>query len=352
MKLVWQKVWPHLRARLLYVVYGLPLSLIPFFLNWQAFQTSGRLLFGLFSSLGFGLLVAVTVWTTFLAAYLALTWVYRQSGFFPRTRWWFDLGVALCGTVLGIGLMMGVQSWLWQVPISGGNFLISLVVGLICLTVFLLYSMYQEARAEALQQQAAVAEARYHVLEQQMRPHFLFNALNSLAELIEAKQDNAAEVAFTLSDLYRRILANSKTKTASLASEVEITQAYLELEQLRFGARLQYSFSLPDNPTPIFLPSLTLQTLVENAVKHGIARAIAGGSIEISVQPHAPQGYQLRVVNTGVPLATSGNANGTGLANTKERLALLYGARHQFQLITDEAGCTVASFYFTGEPLD
>lgn len=347
----WRYYWDNVRARTRFVFWGLPLSLIPYFFNFQSYWERGWLLGGLLASLGFGLLIGGTVWMTFLLAYAALWWGRLRWNFTMRTTWWFDVGVGVCGTIVGILLMMLVQKLLWRATVTGMGFLMSLIVGLICMTVFLLYSMYQEARAEALQQQAAAAEARYHVLENQMRPHFLFNALNSLAELIEAKQENAAEVAFTLSDLYRRILANSKTKTATLQSEVEITRAYLELEQLRFGERLRYEVQLPANTAAIFLPSLTLQTLVENAVKHGIAKALAGGTIEIFVQTHA-HGYQLRVVNSGVPFAANGTATGTGLANTKERLELLYGPRHQFQLGVDEAGRTCASFYFTGEKLD
>lgn len=348
----WQQFWQHVRTRTKTILWGLPLSLIPFFFNFQFYSERGWLLQGFLSSLGFGLLIGGTVWATFMVVYSVLWWIRTRWNYFPRTMWWFDLSVALCGTVLGILLMMLVQNWWWNVRLTGMGFLLSLILGLICLTVFMLYSLYQEARAESLQQQAAVAEARYHTLETQMRPHFLFNALNSLAELIEAKQENAAEVAFTLSDLYRQMLANSKTKTSSLASEVEITRAYLALEHLRFGERLRYAFHLPANAAEIYLPSLTLQTLVENAVKHGIAKSLAGGEIDIHVQQQAPQRYQLRVVNSGLPLKSTSNADGTGLANTRERLELLYGPPHQFALATDEAGRTCASFYFTGEKRD
>lgn len=343
----WQQFWEHFRTRTKLIVWSLPLSLIPYFFNFPKYWEHGGWWLGLFTSLGFGLLVGGTVWGVFIVVYAVLMGVQKRSGYFPRTTWWFDLAVALCGTVLGILLMMWAQKLLWNVPLTGMGFMLSMVIGLICLTVFMLYSMYQEARAESLQQQAALADARYHTLETQMRPHFLFNALNSLAELIESKQENAAEVALTLSDLYRQILTNSKTKTASLESELEITRAYLELEQLRFGQRLQFTIVTPDDVANIFLPSLSLQTLVENAVKHGIAKAVAGGSIEIRVEQHAPQWFQLRVTNSGAPFTANGN--GTGLANTRERLQLLYGARHQFHLGTDGAGRTCASFNFTGE---
>ena len=344
----WQQFWQNVRTRTKMIIWGLPLSLIPFFFNLRYYWENGWLLSGFLSSLGFGLLIGGTVWSVFLVAYGAVWWFRVRWNFNVPTTWWFDGGVALCGTMLGILFMMLVQKMLWNVPLTGMGFLLSLIVGLICLTVFLLYAKYQDARAESLQQQAALSEARYHTLETQMRPHFLFNALNSLAELIESKQENAAEVALTLSDLYRKILANSKTKTASLRSELEITQAYLELEQLRFGKRLQFTIVTPSDTDNIFLPSLSLQTLVENAVKHGIAKSVDGGSIEILVERQAGW-YQLRVTNSGTPFTTNGDASGTGLSNTRERLQLLYGARHQFHIGVDEAGRTCASFYFMGE---
>jgi LytS/YehU family sensor histidine kinase len=115
---------------------------------------------------------------------------------------------------------------------------------------------------------------------------------------------------------------------------------------------LQFAIVTPKDTGEIFLPSLSLQTLVENAVKHGIAKSVEGGRIEICIEQHAPQWYQLRVTNSGATFSSQANASGTGLMNTQERLHLLYGPRHQFNLGRDEAGQTCASFYFTGEKID
>jgi sensor histidine kinase YesM len=192
----------------------------------------------------------------------------------------------------------------------------------------------------------------------------LFNALNSLAELIESGQENAAETTYKLSDLYRQILANSGLKTARLDSEIEIVRSYLELEQLRFGTRLNFNIKQPENSHEIFLPSLTLQTLVENAVKHGVAPSIEGGHIVIEITQSAPQVdnlrlrsqpnklYLLRVTNTGTRYQPQVSSNGAGLANTRARLELFYGKRHEFKLESDDLGRTIASFYFSGEKID
>ena len=177
------------------------------------------------------------------------------------------------------------------------------------------------------------------------------------SKLIESGRENAAETAYKLSDLYRQILANSGLKTAPLDSEIEIVRLYLELEQLRFGSRLSFSIEQPENSHEIYLPSLRLQTLVENAIKHGVAPSIEGGhitvevtAVEIAQQPDKL--YALRVTNTGTRYQPKVSNNGTGMANTRARLELLYGDRHEFKVESDHQGHTVASFNFTGEKID
>jgi two-component system, LytTR family, sensor kinase len=353
MKSYWQEFWVNVRTRSKYALWALPLSLIPFFFNLPHLWENGLILSGLLYSLGFGSLIGGVVWATYMVFYSTLGWLQFQFGYVLQQKWWIDVSIGLCGTVLGILFTQYVRKIFWQESIDGAGFFASLALGLLCLTVFLLYSQYQQARAEALQHQAALADARYHVLENQMHPHFLFNALNSLAELIESGQGKAAEVALTLSDLYRNILANSKTKTASLESELAITRAYLALEKLRFGERLQFSILAPDDAAKIYLPSLALQTLVENAIKHGIAKSIEGGSVEISVQKSSLQWYQLRIINSGAAFnPTPDSAGKTGVVNTQERLQLLYGNQHEFQIRADEAGRTCGQFYFSGEKID
>ncbi len=222
-------------------------------------------------------------------------------------------------------------------------FLISGVFGVI----FYFYYAYNEAKKKVFANEAALSEARYQTLENQMRPHFLFNALNSLAELIESKEENAAEMTYKLSELYRKILSNSKTKTSPLKAEIEIVQSYLDLEKLRLDSRLDFSFDITDDD--IYLPGLMLQTLVENAIKHGVAKSIKGGHVRISVVKENAF-YHLSVSNTGEAFRQN-SGEGNGLANTIERLNLLYGDIHEFKIETiDEK--TVAGFFLTGEKID
>jgi sensor histidine kinase YesM len=185
-----------------------------------------------------------------------------------------------------------------------------------------------------------------------MRPHFLFNSLNSLAELIEAGEERAIDVVYKLADIYRLILANSQLKTAPLTSELEIVERYLEIEQLRFGKRLSFSITVAEETGALYAPSLVLQTLVENAVKHGVAKSIDGGHIEVSLTPSADGWHQLSVTNTGAPLGDEVTITGTGIKNTRARLSLLYGERHNFRLEQMAGGRTVASLKFSGRHID
>jgi len=325
-------------------------ALIPFLFNLEYWREGAGLWAGLYSSLAFGSVIGLIIGLYFGLFYAALTWIKIRTGRFYHPPVVVQILLGSFGAVSGMWLVALLKSW-WQGKSQPNPPLLPVLLfsGLIA-TAFALYFAYRHAREESLALRAESAEARYQALETQMRPHFLFNALNTLAELIESGQENAAETTYRLSDLYRQILANSGLKTASLSSELSIVRAYLELERLRFSARLRFEINAPEDGDQIFLPSLMLQTLVENAVKHGIAPSVEGGDIWIEIAPDGA-GYRLSVANTGATLAAPWIA-GTGLANTKARLDLLYGNLHRLEVRGDEQGRTVAAFSFTGEAID
>ncbi|MBI3651445.1 MAG: histidine kinase [Acidobacteria bacterium] len=340
-----------MRRYLINFPIGMGIALIPFFLELQEHRTKGQVAWMLFLSLVFGLVVTTMVMLAFAAVYAGLTLIYIKTRFQLWNSFLLQIAVGLLGAVLGIWTAAQVRARLTGRVVEKNALFGALVAGGVIAVFFLLYNGFQNARRDMLALKAAVAEARYQALEQQMRPHFLFNALNSLAELIEAGHENSARLTHALADLYRQILKHSGLKTAPLTAEIEIARRYLEIEKIRFGKRLRYSINLCEDAEKLYLPSLVVQTLVENAVKHGILKALDGGDITISCQRTEAQLYQLCVSNTGQPVAAT-TSQGTGLANTRERLALLYGTRHHFKLESDAAGQTVASFYFTGEKLD
>ncbi len=196
-------------------------------------------------------------------------------------------------------------------------------------------------RAEAYRLQSVAADARYAALEGQLQPHFLFNALNALKELIAEDPERAREFTQKLADLYRRILQSSTTRTTTLADELAIVRHYLEVEQLRHGDRLTFSLEHPAELAAQRVPTLVVQTLVENAVKHGIAKARSGGTVTVTAASAPGGGMRVTVRNTGAPFRENGG--GRGLANTRARLELMYGAESAFA-IGPEGDATVASF--------
>lgn len=350
--------WQIYRRQMLYFLRLMPLGLLIAVLP-NLFRLTGNPARGWWVSLGvsaiYGAVVPAAVWVTNGLVYGLRIRLGTSAEGWARYYWPFHLLVNALGLALGIGLSMALIQWLFRITYNHTNLLFSLFFGCVVMLVLVLYFAYRTVKEEALALRATVAEAKYQALEKQMQPHFLFNALNSLAELIEAGAPQAAATTYQLAELYRRILTNSATRTATLASELEIVRAYLAIEQLRFGERLRYEIRAPQPLPEIHLPSLVLQTLVENALKHGIAPTAHGGEVVVEIQPSLAGGWQARVSNTGRSLEAAAQpqaAEGAGLANTRARLALLYGAGPDaFTLRTDEAGRTVAAFSFSGERL-
>jgi len=181
------------------------------------------------------------------------------------------------------------------------------------------------SQAARRQMQQQVHQAQLQQLTNQLNPHFLFNALNSIRALIFEDQHKAADDVTRLSELFRVHLQAHLRPLSTLADEWQLASHYLEIEQIRFEQRLRIETDFADNLWQQQLPTLSLLTLVENAIKHGIAQCPHGGVIQISSQA-TPDGWQLSVCNTcpEQPAKTTAGT-GTGLANTRHRLQLMSG---------------------------
>ncbi|GLH65877.1 histidine kinase [Geothrix edaphica] len=182
------------------------------------------------------------------------------------------------------------------------------------------------ARSEELREasQAEAQIAKNRLLQSQIHPHVLFNALNGLAELVH-KDPKAAEGAIRhLSDLLRRILVASEHVRLPLREERKIIADFLALEAIRLGSRLRVVWEWDEGLDSIELPPLLLQPLVENAIKHGIAPSIPGG--DLVLRARAQEGaILLEVWNSGQPFPVHGSGNGIGVKNLRSRLALHFG---------------------------
>ena len=178
---------------------------------------------------------------------------------------------------------------------------------------------------------AALREAQMAVLRNQINPHFLFNALNSIQALIPANAEAPRAAVLHLSDIFRASLAADRNQTISLAEELETVSHYVELERLRLDTRLRVEWDCAAEVLPAQIPPFLVQLLVENAVKHGVATRTEGGWILIHAW-RADALFHLQVVNSGkLPNATGqgtddlANVHGVGLKNARARLELLFG---------------------------
>ena len=207
----------------------------------------------------------------------------------------------------------------------------------------------QEQLAQELRLQSSKSELK--ALRAQINPHFLFNALNAIASLIHTDPARADEVVEQLAEVFRYTLRRSDSEWAPLDQELAFAKAYLDVEQARFGQRLACSIDYahePVSPKPPGdggapqIPSMLLQTLLENAVKHGVSQAREPGRIDVIVRTTADR-VTLEVRNTGPAASASREGEGFGLHSVRERLKGHFGDRASFRLVRDEtAGMTVA----------
>src|SRR5262245_7818939 len=197
------------------------------------------------------------------------------------------------------------------------------------------YQRYRDRELQAARLREQLAQSQLQVLRAQLKPHFLFNTLNSIVGLIRNNESKAAvDMTTRLSDLLRQVLAYSDKPEASLREEMEMTQRYLEIQQMRFSDRLKIEIRFEQDTLDAKVPSLILQPLVENALLHGIAKRVSKARVAL----HAEQINGMLVIevyNDGPPLPSAWNMDtcaGFGLANTRERLQQHYSQRYTFSL--------------------
>ncbi len=195
----------------------------------------------------------------------------------------------------------------------------------IWLLAFHLYHFARQssrAAADSARHLQLAAEARMAKLTSELNPHFLFNCLNGIRALTREDPARSREAIDRLAALLRYSLRHGENTRVPLAEEIAIITDYLELEKMRLEERLRVGWELPPALDSFFLPPLSLHTLVENAVKHGVAARPGGGAIEIRLTA-TDNHWQLIVTNDG-PYSPSG-INGNGLANLRQRLEVIYG---------------------------
>ncbi len=193
----------------------------------------------------------------------------------------------------------------------------------------------EEERAHKL-----LAEARLSSLESRIHPHFLFNTLNSIASLIPKDPKQAENTVGKLASLLRFSLNASQTGLVPLAQELRVVRDYLEIEKVRFGARLRYAIEVPADLEEVDVPPLSLESLVENCVKHVIALRPEGGDILVAARARGDR-VDLEVSDTGPGFDLKTIPLGHGLDNLLARLVLLFGPDARLEVDRDGARRTV-----------
>ncbi|HET6604476.1 MAG TPA: histidine kinase [Xanthomonadaceae bacterium] len=197
------------------------------------------------------------------------------------------------------------------------------------------YRQLQLQTEAALAARATAHQAQLKMLRYQLNPHFLFNTLNAISTLVlDGDRRTANRMVQGLSSFLRHSLENDPMQRVTLKQELDALNLYLGIEKLRFADRLRLHYEIAPDCYRALLPSLLLQPLIENAIKYAVARQVEGGTLEIQAIRDA-QMLQILVRDDGPGISASngtGSGSGVGLANTRERLTVLYGDRQTFQV--------------------
>jgi two-component system, LytTR family, sensor histidine kinase AlgZ len=267
-----------------------------------------------FSVLTGGVLPATLAWLIAACAFKA-----RLSKLKPAGQWLAGItlgalaGLYCCGLLSFMGTLASSP---WVASGAAGALMSSI----------LLAGLFWRARATT----PAATAARLAELQSRIRPHFLFNTLNSAIALVRAEPLKAEAVLEDLSELFRSALADP-AESVTLGQEIALAERYLAIEKIRFGDRLQISWHLDGRASHARLPPLLLQPLVENAIKHGVEPSASGAQVNISTELRGST-VVVKVSNT-TPAGVGERGNGLALANVRERLLLLHDVQARFQTV-------------------
>jgi two-component sensor histidine kinase len=269
-----------------------------------------------------------------------------------KLAWRILVASLICGIPLGVltqftdlallqdpnEFLEGMNSTLrlhWALPVAIALEIVNWsAVFLIWLAIYFTAIAVREHRSAQLKQSElarALQLAELRLLKSQLNPHFLFNALNTVRSLIADNPARAQDAVTRLAKTLRYTLTSPQDELVTLSQELDIVADYLELESMRFEDRLRIELHVPDDAAKVHIPVMLLQTLVENAIKHGIAQLPAGGLLRVSATMQNEM-LMLEVENPRPPAPVRTAQEGVGLQNARDRLRLLFGARAGLEL--------------------
>jgi len=291
-----------------------------------------------------------------IGAYLALASFYLVSShlfrYVIKTQHWFTfplsrlLAHVLAGLVILSFLNTVAQiliNWVFNTlsPYEDLKPLVILVNLFISFLYYALWSMmyflyyFLDNYNSSLRYQATINEIKLNHLRNQLNPHFIFNALNSVRALVDEDPKKAKSAITQLSNILRYSLVIDKHRTIDFGDEINTVFDYLNLETIRFEERLKVIYHIEEEAYTYKIPPMMLQTIVENAIKHGISNLIKGGTVEIRCSVGLSEALYIQVKNSGQLKsnpAQNQEGSGHGIPNTIQRLKLIYGNRAAFKI--------------------
>jgi len=276
----------------------------------------------------------------------ALLWRVVASTLLIATASYF-LTLTLSQVVYGTSIPPITTAFYQRLPVDGqlrNLYIIILAVHGAWVAVYLAFAMLRHRYQSELRQAQlgeALQAAELRLLKSQLNPHFLFNALNGLRSLIADEPDRARDAVTQLSRTLRYTLASGDEDLVSLERELEIVDDYLALESMRLAERLRVERDIAPAARTARIPAMLLQTLIENAIKHGIAPLKEGGTLRFTAKVEGIE-LVLQVLNPRPADSPNMTNTGVGLRNSKERLRLLFGSRASLNLDLSQPGQATA----------
>ena len=280
--------------------------------------------------------VDIGVYTTILTLLFSMPVIIFYQTYFARARKKRKIQIALLLAIyycligiLSVSMLRGFSFKVLQV-----QFMYILITVVVVFFFIYLNEMIQDMSRKNRQLQSDIKDAEIAFLRSQIKPHFLYNTLNAIAELCIDKPDKAEELTLDLSQYLRSSFDFKQMDSlTTIENELELVKAYINIEKARFGARLDVEYDVNAN-LDIRIPSLILQPLVENAIRHGLMTNVRGGTVKISVKEEADAIVSIAVEDNGCGMSETKreeilkpdvNKRGVGLWNISQRIKLLYG---------------------------
>ena len=300
---------------------------------------------------------SVVSWVPVMLMTPPLVWLAQKYRFAEG-----DLRRSLIAHALGVtaflvigGFIMGAFDWMlpWErqgtmlaaaLAAVGKYIGVDVLIYLMIVVAAMAYSYARDANEASVASatlKGQLAEAQLHALTSQLQPHFLFNTLHAISALVTEDPPRAERLVARLSELLRDSLKGGMQPETSLEREFALLEKYVEVQEARFGPRLQVTFAADAEVLDARVPRLILQPLVENAIRHGIAPRPGPGMVEVAAR-RSGDALRLSVRDDGVGV-TIPTKDGIGLRNTRERLRQLYGDRQQFTLENQPTGGVLCS---------